>query len=122
MLSAIRFYSLQKRLEDDLQFSKTELQKDFQKFMEKAMELAEAYQKVQGDGARFHSTHNKANTGATGSTRSAPEQVKSSKTSHYSTGKMKGRRPLPPCPFPHCKVKGLHHWIRDCKLLNNEQR
>ena len=127
VLSAIRPLTLQRRLDDDLQFAHTNLRKDFSAFMDHAIDVAEAYQKVQGDATRQRHQLNIPRVNR----KSAITQQHSSHAK-TSNNVIKGRespdsgpknkKPLPPCPFHVCKAKGLRHWINDCRNSSFEEK
>ena len=120
VLSAIRPFTLQRRFDDDLQFAHSNLRKDFSAFMDHAIDVSKAYQKVQGDATRqkHQQSFPRGNRKAT-ATHQHPFHDRSSnnviKGRESLDSGPKHKRPLPPCPFHVCKAKGPRHWINDCR-------
>ncbi len=83
VLSAIRPYTLQNRLRDDLDFSHHHLKKDFKGFTQHVIKLAEAYQLVQGGGRKpsAGSTRDKGKTSRSGGGGDPPRLSKQPGTS-----------------------------------------
>ena len=120
VLSAIKPKTLCNRLENDLEFGKTELRKDFKGFLTHAMKVAEAFELINDEGKRVKMKPQLQKKGSSSSSKSTDNNSNSSEKSKAI--KDKPKRLAPPCPYHTCKSKNLRHWIDDCKNSNEAEK
>ena len=114
IISVVKPAQLKTRLEQDIGFSKADLKSDFKGFMQHALELSVAFEKLDNGNPRANKTDTDADKGKKEKSGKKPGSPHKS-TGQPGTGKGKKREPPSPCPLPPCKGKGLMHWADDCE-------
>lgn len=126
VLSVIKPEGLQFRLQDDLEFSKVALRKDFKGFMKHAIAVSKAWQMTDSGPRRGNSTAKNSSRGGNpdnqngksggkggGNATSSSTTGAGSSASASEPAKSKSRQP-PLCAMPTCKKKELRHYWSEC--------
>lgn len=118
VLSAVRPASLQARLKSNLEFSHTELKKDFSGFMKHAVKLSEAFQLVDNGPPKSGHVTNDRFSGSRGGNPKSSDTVPKSDNKNGSRTK----KDAPLCLYEPCRAKGLKHWLNDCTACPEHEK
>lgn len=116
VLSSCRPTQLRTRLEQDISFSHHHLKANFAGFMQHALDVSTAFEKVDNGPPKARKAekdvdNNKSSANSTG----ASSSKVGNKVEPISkrNNKVKSTPPSP-CPLPKCKGKNRLHWMSDC--------
>lgn len=110
VLSAIRPHAFQERLREDLEFSRARLKKDFTGIFDHALDISDAWKKVEM--IPKHVTRKFPS--ATFSNRGGSKPPVKEEKKFEKNQKIGKTRTPPICLNPPCKAKGKRHWLDDC--------
>ena len=112
VLSAVKPRSLYDRLDSDIQFAYNDLRKDFKGFMKHAMDLSDAFQKLDVGPRREDKSKKVRSPGSgPGWTQTPPSSPSAKPKSNRSKG-ANDRTPL--CLYSPCKEKAYRHYLKNC--------